>query len=107
MNEHRAKRVGDGADVAAQQLRDSEADVRHIGQQQQSDEHAQIERESSLDDLLHGALRNGRADEQNRADRGSQQADTAVQDHDDTELDGVDADGGRNGQQCSRSRDRC
>ena len=68
MNEHRAKRVGDGADVAAQQLRDRKADVRHIGQEQQSDEHAQIERESSLDDLLHGALRNGRADEQNRAD---------------------------------------
>ena len=99
MNEHRAKRVGDGADVAAQQLRDSEADVRHEGQQQQSDEHAQIERESSFDDLLHGALRNGRADEQNRADRGSQQANAAVQDHDDTELDGVDADGGRDGQQ--------
>ena len=44
VDEHRAKRVSDGADVAAQQLGDGQADVRHEGQQQQSDEHAQIER---------------------------------------------------------------
>ena len=50
VDEHRTQRVGDGADVAAQQLGDRKADVRHEGQQQQSDEHAQIERESSLDD---------------------------------------------------------
>ena len=56
VDEHRAKRIGDGADVAAQQLGDRKADVGHIGQEQQGDEHAQIERQGSLDDLLHGAL---------------------------------------------------
>ena len=99
VDEHRTQRVGDGADVAAQQLGDRQADVRHKGQQQQCNEHAQIERQGCLDDFLHGALCHGRADEQNRADRGSQQTDAAVQDHDDTELDGVDADGLCNGQQ--------
>ena len=99
VDEHRAKGIGDGADVAAQQLGDGQADVGDKGQQHQGDEHAQVERQGRLDHLFHRALCNGRADEQDRADRRSQQADAAVQHHDDTELDGVDANGGCNGQQ--------
>ena len=99
VDEHRAQRVCDGADVAAEQLGDGKADVGDEGQQQQGDEHAQVERQGGLDDLLHRALCHGRADEQDRADRGSQQTDATVQDHDDTELDGIDADGRCDGQQ--------
>ena len=83
VDEHRTKGIGDGADVAAQQLGDGQADVGDKGQQQQGDEHAQVERQGRLDDLFHGTLCNGRADEQYRADRRSQQADSAVQHHDD------------------------
>ena len=74
VDEHRTQRVGDGADVAAQQLGDRQADVGHEGQQQQCNEHAQVERQGRLDDLFHRALCNGRADEQHSADRRSQQA---------------------------------
>ena len=80
VDEHRAQRVGDGADVAAQQLGDCQADIGHESQQQQCNEHAQVERQGRLDDLFHRALCNGRADEQHSADRRSQQADAAVQD---------------------------
>ena len=49
VDEHRTQRVGDGADVAAQQLGDRQADVGHEGQQQQCNEHAQVERQGRLD----------------------------------------------------------
>ena len=45
VDEHRTQRVGVGADVSAQQLGDRQADVRHKGQQQQCNEHAQVERQ--------------------------------------------------------------
>ncbi len=48
VDEHRAQRVCDGADVAAQQLGDSKADVGDVGQQQQCNEHAQVERQGRL-----------------------------------------------------------
>ena len=50
--------------------------------------------------FLHQMIQNCvRADEQNGANGRSQQADATVQHHDDTKLDGVDADGGGDGQQ--------
>ena len=64
------QRVCDGAYIAAQQLGDSKANVGDVGQQQQCNEHAQVERQGCLDHLLHGALCNGRADEQNGANGG-------------------------------------
>ena len=70
VDEHRTQRVCDGADVTAEQLGDGKADIGDERQQQQGDEHAQVERQGGLDDLLHRALRHGRADEQDRADRG-------------------------------------
>ena len=99
VDEHRAQRVCNGTYIAAQQLGDSKADVGDVGQQQQCNEHAQVERQGCLDYLLHGTLCNGRTDEQNGANGRSQQTDAAVQNHDDTELDGIDADGGGDGQQ--------
>ena len=91
VDEHRTQRVCNGTDVAAQQLGNSKADVGDVGQQQQCNEHTQVERQGRLDHFLHGALCNGRADEQNGANGRSEQTDAAVQNHDDTELDGIDA----------------
>ena len=45
VDEHRTQRVCNGAYIAAQQLGDSKADVGDVGQQQQCNEHAQVERQ--------------------------------------------------------------
>ena len=52
VDEHRAQRVCNGTYIAAQQLGDSKADVGDVGQQQQCNEHAQVERQGGLDHLF-------------------------------------------------------
>lgn len=82
-----------------EQLGNEQADIGNECDEQQSDDHAQIERQRRLDDLFHGALGHGRTDEQNCTYRRGQQTDAAVEHHHDTELDGIEADTRGDGQQ--------
>ena len=79
--------------------RKPEADRRDKREQDQRDDHAQVERKSCLDNLLHRTLGYGGTDEKNGSDRRSQKSDTAVEHHHDTELDRMDSYGLGNRQQ--------
>ena len=60
-----------------------------VGNEEQRDKHAEIERKRCLDDLFHRALADGGADKQDRTDRRCEQANATVKYYHNTKLDRI------------------
>ncbi len=82
--------------------RQAQADRRNKGDEKQGNDHHDIEGQLCLDHLLHRALCNGGADEEDGSNGRGQKADAAVEHQDDAVLNRIDADRRGDGKQDRR-----
>src|SRR5262249_11369971 len=82
-----------------QQLRQPERQRRHVGHQREHDQHRHVEDQDAARYRLHAHAADRASDHHRRPDRRREQADAEIENHDDAEVHGVDAEGLDHGQE--------